>query len=288
MKVKRSKFERVLYPIVYVILMIFAVFILYFFYFALQLATKADSREFTYDFATNNLSSWSKNFTLSHFAEAFTELEVKNNSYFEMVINSLIYSFGSTTLSLFFSSCTTYVVAKYRFPGRKFLFNMVIAMMIIPIYGALPANFRAYKLIGIYDNWLILVSACTGFSSFLILYSFWKGIEWDYAEAAFMDGAKHFQVFIQIMLPMMFPTLSVLFVTSLIGGWNEYMSVSLFLPSHPTLAYGLYVYEEIMTYRANQPVYFAGVVLAAIPCFVLFALTSNSIMQRLHLGGLKG
>ena len=160
----------------------------------------------------------------------------------------------------------------------------------IPIYGALPAAFRAYKQIGIYDNWGILVTALGGFSggTFLILYSFWKGVSWEYAESAFVVGAGHFQTFFHIMLPLVLPVASVLFLTGFIGHWNEVMSIALFLPSLPTLSYGLYIYEEVMRYRANQPAFFSGILIATIPCFILFVLFQNTIMQTVHLGGLKG
>lgn len=289
-KVKTSKSEKVVYAIAYVLLMILSLYILYYFYFALQLATKKDSAEFTMHFATNKLATWSENFTLNNFKVAIESLEVNGTGFMEMVLNSLIYSVGSMVLTLFIHSCTTYVICKYKFIGQNFLYGMVLITMMIPIYGAMPAAFRAYKAIGIYDNWGILVTALGGFSggTFLILYSFWKGVPWEYAEASFIDGAGHFQVFLHVMFPLVLPAASVLFLTGFIGHWNEVMSIALFMPSLPTLSYGLYIYEEIMRYRANQPAFFSGIFIATIPCFILFVLFQNTIMQTVHIGGLKG
>ena len=289
-KVKKSGSERIVFGIAYVLLMILSIYILYYFYFALQLATKKDSAEFTLHFATNKLATWSENFTLQNFVTAMQVLDVNGTSFFGMVWNSIVYSVGSMILTLFVHSCTTYVVCKYKFIGANFLYGMVLITMMIPIYGAMPAAFRAYKAIGIYDNWGILVTALGGFSSgtFLILYAFWKGVPWEYAEASFIDGAGHFQVFINVMLPLVLPAASVLFLTGFIGHWNEVMSIALFMPSLPTLSYGLYVYEEIMRYKANQPAFFSGIFIATIPCFLLFVFFQNTIMQTIHIGGLKG
>lgn len=289
-KVKKTASEQVVFTIAYILLMILCVYILYYFYFALQLATKKDSAEFTEHFLTNKMSSWSKYFTLVHFKEAFEVLDVNGTSFFGMVINSCIYSVGSMILTLFFHACTTYVVCKYKFVGGKFLYSMVLITMMFPLYGTLPAAFRAYKEVGIYDNWGILVTAFGGFSggTFLILYAFWKGVAWEYAESAFMDGAGHFNVFFYIMFPLVLPVASVLFLTGFIGHWNEVMNIALYMPSLPTLAYGLYVYEEIMKYRANQPAFFSGILIATIPCFVLFVLFQNTIMTTVNIGGLKG
>lgn len=289
-RVKRSPSEKVVYAIMYVLLMILSLYILHYFYFALQLATKKDSIEFTMHFASNKLATWSENFTLQHFIRAFKVLEVKNYGFIGMVINSLIYSVGSMIFSLFFHACTTYAVNKYRFVGSKALYMMVLLTMMIPVYGALPSAFRAYKMIGIYDNWGILITAFGGFTggTFLIFYSFWAGVPWEYAEAGFVEGAGHFRVFFHLMLPLVLPAASVLFLTGFIGHWNEVMGIALYMPNLPTLAYGLYVYQELMRYQADQPAYFAGILIATIPCFLLFVIFQNTIMQTIHIGGLKG
>lgn len=283
---RRSASEKIIYALAFIFMMTLCIYIIYYFYFALQLATKENAREYTAHFMENKLGTWSKSLNFKNFIESFKVLKVKEYGYFGLVANSLIYSFGSIIPSLFFQACTTYVVCKYKFIGRNFYYNMMIVTMMIPIYGAMPSAIRAYKMIGIYDNWGILLTACGGFN--LIMYSFWKGISWEYAEAAFIDGAGHFQVFIQIMLPMVLPSISVFFITGFIGHWNEYLAISLYMPNLPTLAYGLYIYEQEMFYRANQPIYFAGVLLASLPCFLLFFIFQNSIMTKVYIGGLKG
>lgn len=286
----RTNGEKILHAFAYVALLGLSLFIIYYFYFALQLATKKDSQEFTLHFATNKLATWSSGFTLIHFVEAFQELEVYGTTFFGLVGNSLIYSIASMLLSVFFHACTTYVVCKYKFIGSKFLYSMVLITMIIPLYGSMPSSYRAYKMIGIYDNWGILLTACGGFDggTFLILYAFWKGVPWEYAESAFIDGASHTRVFFNIMIPLVLPAASVLFLTGFISHWNEYMAIALYMPSLPTLSYGLYMYEQIMKYAANLPAMFAGILIAAVPCFVLFLIFQNTLMQTVHFGGLKG
>ncbi len=288
-RVKRGKTERIVFGIVFIILFVYTLFILYHFFFALQLATKDNSVEFSLHFSENKLATWSKNLNFGNFKEALFSLEVNGNSYLMLTFNSLWFAVGSQILSLFFTSCTTYVVCKYSFVGRNFLYNLVIFTMLLPIIGTLPSAYRIYKSINIINSPGILLTACGGFGgNFLILYAFYKGISWEYAEAAFIDGANDLTVYLKIMMPMAMPAMSVLFITGFIGSWNEYMNVSIFLPELPTLSYALYVYESNMKYLANQPVYFAGVLIAAVPCLVLFVVFQNSIMQTVYLGGIKG
>lgn len=290
-KIKRTKGERILYVVVFIILSIYSLFILYHFYFLLQLATKGNMREYYSALEGNTLATWSKNFTLSNFGKAFTALtDDLGNTFLDMTWNSIWFSIGSMVIALFFESAVTYVVCKYKFPGRNLMYNLVIFRLMLPIVGSLPSAYRVYKAFGLMNSPLILVTATDALSgaNFLIMYSFYKSISWEYAEAAFIDGANHFDVYFRIMCPMVMPAVSVLFITGFIGRWNEYMTVSIFMDEMPTLAYGLYIFAERSKTAANDIVYYAGVTLAAIPCVVMFVLFQNTIMQTVYIGGIKG
>ena len=290
-KIKRTKGERVLYVFVFIVLAIYSLFILYHFYFLLQLATKGNMREYYNALEGNTLATWSQNFTLANFGKAFTALTDENgNTFLDMTFNSIWFSIGSMVISLFFESAVTYIVCKYKFPGRNLLYNLVIFRLMLPIVGSLPSAYRVYKAFGLMNSPLILVTATDALSgaNFLIVYAFYKSISWEYAEAAFIDGANHFEVYFKIMFPMVMPAVSVLFITGFIGRWNEYMTVSIFMDEMPTLAYGLYVFAERSKTAANDIVYYAGVTIAAIPCVVMFVLFQNTIMQTVYIGGIKG
>ena len=122
----------------------------------------------------------------------------------------------------------------------------------------------------------------------LMIYAFFSAIPWEYAEAAQLDGASHFKIFLKIMLPMVWPSLCVILVQSIMGGWNDYMTALVYMTEYPTLASGLYVYEQLSKYNVNKPVFFAGVVIAMIPPMVLYYGMQNTIMEKVHFGGLKG
>ena len=291
-RIKRTKGEQVLYVIVFTILAIYSLFILYHFYFLLQLATKGSTWEYNDAVLGDTLAIWSPTFTMKNFLLAFSALtDDYGNTFLGMTFNSIWFSVGSMVISLFFESAVTYVICKYNFRGRMLLYNLVIIRLMLPIVGTLPSAYRIYKQFGLLNSPRILVTAVDALTggNFLIMYAFYKGISWDYAEAAFIDGANHFDVYFKIMVRMALPAISVLFITGFIGRWNEYLTISIFMPQLPTLSYGLYMFEQNMKYSGgDMPVYFAGVFIAAIPCITLFILFQNSIMQTVHMGGLKG
>lgn len=183
-----------------------------------------------------------------------------------------------------------YVVCKYRFRGREFIYSMVIVIMMIPVYGSLPAQYRLYSRLGMVDSPLILLAYCSGFGmNFLVIYSFFKGISWSYAEAAFIDGAGNSKVFFSIMLPMALPAVSAMGIMGFVGMWNDYLTPILYMSrTFPTLASGIYLYEKKIAYTANQPVYFAGVILSLLPVMAIFLAFQNKIMSNIYAGGLKG
>lgn len=287
--IKRTAGEQVIFTIAFILIGLFTLFMLYHFYFLIQLATKADQNEFINDLATNSIASWSENFSLGNFGRAFELFVVEGQSFFMLIFNSIWYSIGSELIILFVQSLLCYTLCKYQFPGRTFIYNLILVRMLIPIYGSLPAAVRLYKALGLMNNPLILVTAvdCLS-SSALIMFAFYKAISWEYAEAAFIDGASHFQVYFKVMFPMALPSISVLFVTGFIGRWNEYMAICIYLPKLPTLSYALYIYQELLKYEGDYPVYFSGIIIAASPCIVLFLIFQNSIMQTVHFGGIKG
>lgn len=289
--IKRTTGERIVFSIAFVLLAIYALFILYHFYFLLQLATK-DIHEYDGAISLDARGTWSQNLQFINFIKAFESFKDEyGNTFLSMTFNSLWFSIGSEVIVLFFQSAAAYVICKYNFKGKAFLYNLVIVRMMIPIVGTLPSAYKAYKMIGLIDSPLILLTATDvlGGANFLIVYAFYKGISWDYAEAAFIDGANHFQVYFKIMFRMALPAISVLFITGFISRWNEYLNISIFMENLPTLSFGLYLFKEDMMHDgAQMPIYFAGVFLAAIPCITLFIIFQNSIMQTVHFGGIKG
>ena len=189
----------------------------------------------------------------SNYAESFKTLKIGETNFILMILNSLWYAGGSTFCTLAASTLVAYVVSKYKFKGRNFIYGLTLVVLMIPIYGSLPAQYRLYTRVGMVDSPLILLSAFSGFGIYFIyIHAFFKSISWSYAEAAFIDG------------PI------------------------IWLPNMPTIASGLYTYEFNMRYTANQPVYFAGVIISIIPALALFIVFQNTIMSNVYAGGLKG
>ena len=291
-KIKRTKGERILYIAVFIILAIYALFILYHFYFLLQLATFGSASEYNLNnIDGGRLYAWSSNFTFDNFGKALEALTDDNgNTFLGMTVNSIWFSIGSMFIALFFESAVTYVVCKYKFPGRALLYNLVIFRLMLPIVGSLPSAYRVYKAVGIMNSPLILVTATDALSgaNFLIMYSFFKGISWEYAEAVLVDGGGHFTIFFKIMLPMAIPAVGALALVNGISAWNSYLDVLLYNPDWPTLASGLFGVSQTLPRLGNIPAYYAALFISISPVLVVFITFSDKVMSNFTVGGLKG
>lgn len=280
---KGTRSEKIIRLIAFVVLLLISAALIYPYIFAINSSFKKDDPDFLM-----NMSKISFPPRISTYFEAFTDLTVGQTSYFGMFVNSVWYSAGRAIANVGSSMLLAYGVACYRFKFRNFMYNLVLFVLVMPMFGTLPATYRLYSDLGMIDSPLILLAYAGAFDGqFLILYSFFKNLSWDYAESAFLDGAGHFTVFFKIMLPMALPATMTMAVTNLIASWNDYSSILLYLPEMPTLTTGLYSFEIKQMYAADRPVYYAGLVLSIIPVFAVFFAMQNTILSKTYAGGLK-
>ena len=124
---------------------------------------------------------------------------------------------------------------------------------------------------------------------FLVFYGTFKALPMAYTEAARIDGAGNFSILIKIILPMMRNTIMTVMLIKFIGYWNEYANILIWLPSHPTLAVGIFeVTHSSINDLQDLPTQMAGAVLLLIPTTVLFLTFHKKLIGNLKMGGLKG
>lgn len=224
-----------------------------------------------------------------NYIQAFTELEASGSNMVVMIFNSLWYSILSPIIAVFTTMMASYVCAKYKFILNRVIYWIAIITMMIPIGGSLPASIRLSVALGLYDSPLTLVTAIGGLGgTFVIGFAFFKGVDWAYAESAFIDGAGHTRVFLQIMIPQAISPIIALALTGFIGHWNDSMGPLIYLPSWPTLASGFYIYQIESGRVLNIPVLFAGLFIAATPIIALYIAFQDTLMNLNMGGGLKG
>ncbi len=227
-------------------------------------------------------------FSFANMPQAFVQLQEFGYGVPVMVFNSLWRVAGSIVIGQLCANMVAYSLAKYKFFGRDAIYWAIIITMMLPVYGTMPAQLRLYRALGMYDTPLILLNAI-GIGGTLIPYSCYKNLSWTYAEATFLDGGGHYTVFFRVMLPQMLPVITALAVTAFITGWNDYMTTIVYIPSYPTLATGIYYYQEVVgTRTGDYPILFAAVLMSVLPVLVLFLCFQKTLLSLDISGGLKG
>ncbi len=233
-----------------------------------------------------------KSFTLANFGKVFSVFIIQGQYYFtDMLVNSLWILVVKVFVNVSSSAMLAYGIAKFEFPGKNFLYAVVIFANTIPIIGAGPANFKLIRNLNMIDNpTLIWLAWAGGFDfAFIVFYGTFKGISNEYSEAAKIDGANNLYVMLGIVLPQAFPSLVAIMITQATGVWNDYSTSMIYMRKYPTLAYGLYLFNDESNYIPNsKPVYFATAIISALPVVLLYASNQKLILENMTAGGLKG
>lgn len=250
-----------------------------------------NSLKTTKEFATSTMAitqSWS----FVNYLKVFSDF--KGNGvvgYWSMFMNSVWQTMTYLLINLGSSMLVAYAISKFKFPGRNLLYGFMIFTQTIPIFGAGAAAFKLQYALGFYNNpWTIWLGWGMGFDySAFILYGTFMSISNSYAESASLDGANEYQIFGKVILPQVAPVMAALVVQNFIGRWNNYGTSQVYLPAYPNLAYGLFTFEKQAMYTENADgVYFAALLIAAIPGILIYSFSQNLIIKNISVGGLKG
>ncbi len=283
-KIKRSRGERILFDCVFVFLCIFTATFIIAYLFAFMNAFK-DPLEYI----LNSRFSLPKRWEFENFIEVFSTLETNGAGYFEMVGNSLFFVLTGTLPSIISTALAAYAYARFKFVGRHIIFLINLILLTVSMPGSQAAYYKLFCDLGMRNSWKFIFGCFGGFGGNFIIYAgFWKGVDWAYAEAGYLDGANENQVLWNIMMPQALPMLGVFFLLSFISSWSSHEFTMIYMPKMPSIAYGLFDYQYKMQRQMDTPVYFAALILTAIPTIILYLCFQDKILQQMNIGGLKG
>ncbi len=248
-------------------------------------------------------------FRFGNYAEIFqtmqfnhpTQPNVKTGAW-HLIKNSVLYSVGCTLLQTGACCLMAYAAARYKNFVSKIIYTIVLVVMVIPIVGAMASEIKILNVLNVYDTifgaWLLSFNFLG--MHFLILHAGFAAIPKDYSEAAQIDGAGHWRIFLQIMLPLAKNALLTIVLLKFIAYWNDYQTPMIYMPSLPTLSYWLYLVGTnsnvivIMDPEFGVPLpiervhQYAGAMLLFLPMFTMFLCLHKRLMGNVSMGGIKG
>ena len=210
----------------------------------------------------------------------------------KMFLYALIYATGCAFFKALVPMLTAYTCARFNYFFSKIMHTIVIITMILPIVGSLPAEIKMAKFFGLYDElwglWIMRGNFLGMY--FLIFYGNFKALPMAYTEAAKIDGAGNFQILWHVILPLVKNTFFTIFLLHFIAFWNDYNTPLIYMPSYPTIAYGLYYLTNEKSFgdMAYVPMQTAAAMMMVVPILSLFLAFHKRLLGNLTVGGLKG
>ncbi len=202
--------------------------------------------------------------------------------------NSTLVAGLSTVGQLILCSMAAYAFARLKFKGRDGLFLLYLATLMVPSQVTMTPQFILMKYLGWTDTYqgLILPGMFNAFGTFL-LRQFFLNIPRELEEAAFIDGASHFRVYWQVILPLAKPALATLLVFSFMQSWNNFLWPLIIVSDTEMMTLPLGLANLQGRWATDWNLMMAGVVISVLPVLAVYMFAQKYFIQGLTMGGLK-
>ena len=279
---KAAAGKTALNVVVYIMLVFWAVMVLFPFYWMVLTSVKS--------YSAYNSEYIPKFFTLSptlqNYVDAFTAVPL--GRYFT---NTLVFTLITTLLMLSVITLAAFAFARLEFKGKRLAFTLLLSLMMIPNELVIITNFVTITDLGLRNTFtgLILPSVTSVFYIYLLKENFAQ-IPDELYYAAKVDGTSDFKYLTKVMIPICSPTMITIVILKVIECWNSYVWPRLITDdeNYFLVSNGIQAIRESGFGRENIPAMMAAVVVISVPLIALFLIFRNKIMDGVSRGGTKG
>ncbi len=226
---------------------------------------------------------WPENPSWQAYETLFTE-----RPFARVVLNSLMLAVITTVVQLFTSATAAYAFSRLPFRGRGVVFAIYLATMMVPLQVLVVPLFAELKAFGLLNTYLgaLLPTFASAFGIFLLRQAV-NQVPRELDEAATLDGAGHFRIFVSIILPNIKPALATLTIFAFMGSWNSFLWPLIVLrdPELQTLPIALAGLQG--QYTTAWDVIMAGSVVSVLPMLALYIFAQKYVIQGVASSGIK-
>lgn len=277
-----KKRRKVLKVITYIFLAVWAVAVLFPFYWMILTSIKSYSSynaEYIPQFYTANP-------TYQNYVDAFTSVPLAR--YFS---NTVIFTVITTAVMLVVTVLAAFAFSRLEFKGKNLVFTIFLSLMMIPNELVVITNYQTITNLGLRNTFtgLILPSVTSVFYIYLLKENF-EQIPDELYKAAKVDGTSDFKYLTRVMIPICKPTIVTVLILKVIECWNSYVWPRLITDNsmYFLVSNGIQEIRENGFGRENVPAMMAAVVVISVPLIVLFLIFHKKIMEGVSRGGTKG
>jgi multiple sugar transport system permease protein len=204
--------------------------------------------------------------------------------------NSAFLSVSTTMLAVYFTSMTAYGLHIYRFRGRRFLWGLILLIMMLPGSLSFIGFYQFMARLHLLDNYIpLIIPAIAGAATVLFLRQYMTSVlSVDLIDAARIDGAGEFRIFNIIILPVITPAIAAQAIFTFVASWNNFFSPFVLISS--TRKYTLPMLVQMLRgdiYRTEYGGIYLGIAISLIPILIFYSFMSRFIISGITMGSVK-
>jgi arabinogalactan oligomer/maltooligosaccharide transport system permease protein len=231
-------------------------------------------------------------FTLDHFRDLFGARAANGDLLFlRTAFNSIVVSLLTTVVGVSLSCTAAYALSRFRFPGRKTGLTMFLVVQMFPATLLLLPLYVILNKLGLLNSiaGLVLVYSTTAIPFCVwTLKGYFDSLPRELEEAARIDGASQWMIFVKIILPLSRPAIAVTALFSFMTAWNEFIMASTFMTDQTKYTLPVLIQSSVTEFSANWGLFAAGAVVTSVPVMVAFYVLQKYLVGGLTAGAVKG
>lgn len=229
-----------------------------------------------------------KEATWQNFEKVFA-MNLNDYNFIRSVFVTLLLAALATVLSITVNTMAGYVFARLDFAGKNILWVYFLCTMFIPGITILLTSIKVVNMLGMMDTvWVLVVPAASNAYNIFFFRQFYFGIPENIEEAAVIDGASRFRIFLSIFLPMSATPMIVIGVGVFMGNYNGFLWPTLTIVNKPELAMVMQVIRLLNSSYASQfGIVIAATVMSLIIPMIVFAIFQKKIVEGIAITGMK-
>ena len=229
---------------------------------------------------------FAQNPTMDNFQDLFVTMGKSWVTFSRYIFNTVFITVVGTAGHLIIASMGAFVLAKYEFPGSKLFFSIVVTALMFNGYVTAIPNYLIISKLGWIDTyWAIIVPAFAAPMGLFLMKQFMEGLPMSLVEAAMIDGASRWKIFIQIIMPNVKPAWLTLIIFSVQNLWNNKAATFIYSEEKKTLVYALQQIQSGGIARTGQAA--AVTVVVMVVPILIFVLSESQILETMASSGLK-
>ena len=229
-------------------------------------------------------------FPSGHLLDNYHILIGRGLNLWEGLRNSLFIAVCATFITVYFSMLTAYGIVVYDFPGKRFLYNFIILLVLIPMQLSIIGFYHYMSKLGLVDNYasLILPAAASAASIFFSKQYLESVVVLELIDAGRIDGAGELTIFHRIMMPIALPGAVTLGIFAFIASWNNFFNAFILISTRSKYTLPMVVATlRGDVYRTEYGSIYLGLAFTVVPIIIIYVIFSRYIVSGIAMGSVK-